>query len=362
MTAIADDDYAIIAGLNVYPGIFDLQGAENDACAFRDWVLSQQVPSRRVKTILSSAFHPPGRRPAIPPPASASALAAAILSARPEEQQLVREFHLLAFQSDDQARNTGNGPRLGRRLYVFFAGHGLVPDWEEQITALLAANATLVSPFHVAARFYQRWFIEHGVFDEVLLFMDCCSTADKDYPLSRPVLRRSKNPSAVNNHRWFYATASGLSLKTREKTTMRNGKPHGVFTATLLDALTGKAGLHVTNKVLEDYLHWNMRYYLESSDDADPQIAKEPFVQTGNGVFDIVVLPGTSAFPVEIHFSATDVGKLVEIVVVDRVIEQTVASSTPWRVSLTKKGLYSLRIGERMTVLDVTKGDLRVVL
>jgi hypothetical protein len=349
---MAADDYAIIAGLNFYPGICDLEGAENDARAFKSWVLSQQVPSQRVKTILSSAF----ARPGLMPPGHPRALPA-IMSARPDVQQLVKEFDLLVNLSDAQVHSTARGPRIGRRLYVFLAGHGFVPDWEEQITALLAANATRGVPAHVAARFYQRWFIETGVFDEVLLFMDCCSTAVMDYELSRPPLRRIKNPIAVNNHRWFYATASGVALKTREKTTLRDGKPHGVFTATLLDALTGKAGSRVTNKVLEQYLHVNMKDYLERGEQDDPQIAKEPFIQTGSGVFDIVILPGMGGFPVEIHFRAGDVGKSADIMIVDQVIESTVASSAPWRVSLAKKGLYSVRIGERLTVLDVTKGD-----
>jgi hypothetical protein len=351
VTSIASDDYAIIAGLNFYPGICHLLGAENDAQAFEHWVLSQHVPSSQVKTILSSTFHPPGLIAASHPSAPR-----AILQARPEVQQLVEEFHLLAMLSDSQAHDTGRGPRLGRRLYVFFAGHGFVPDWDEQITALLAANATAVVPAHVAARFYQRWFIEHGVFDEVLLFMDCCSTAGMDYPPTRPPLPRSKNPVAVNNSRWFYATASGIALKTREKTTLRGGKPHGVFTATLLDALSGRAGHRVTNKVLEQYLRDNMKDYLDSSDQDDPQIAKEPFILTGSGVFDIVELSGTGGFPVEIHFRTGDVGKSAEIVVVDQVIERTVASSEPWHVSLAR-GLYSVRIGERVTVLDVRRGD-----
>jgi hypothetical protein len=358
---MAADDYAIIAGVNFYPGIFHLEGAENDALAFEDWVLGQQVPRDRVKTILSSTLNPPAQ-PAVMLPGDLRAQAEAILGARPEEQQLVFEFRSLAYQSEIQARNTGLGPRLGRRLYVFFAGHGLVPNWEEQITTLLAANATVAAPVHVAGRLYQRWFIEHGVFDEVLLFMDCCSTADKDYPLTPAVLRRWKNPSSVNNHRWFYGTASGLALKTREKTTLRDGKPHGVFTATLLDALTGKAGLQVTNKVLEQYLRDNMKNYLDDDDKEDPQIAQEPFVQTGNGVFDIVVLPGTAGYPVEIHFQPADIGKPAEIVVVDRVLARTVAAADPWRVTLESKGLYSLKVGGRIAVLDVTKGDTRVIL
>jgi hypothetical protein len=359
---MAADDYAIIAGVNVYPGIFQLEGAENDALAFEKWVLEQGVPRDRVKTILSSKWNPPGDATAAQPPADTRTRAEVILATKPEEAELVFEFRSLAFQSAEQARNTGRGPRLGRRLYVFFAGHGLVPDWEEQITALLAANATYVSPVHVAGRLYQRWFIEHGVFDEALLFMDCCSTADKDYPLTPAVLPRSKNPVAVNNPRWFYATASGLALKTREKTTIREGVAHGVFTATLLDALTGKAGLRVTNKVLEQYLHDNMRHYLDDDDKDDPQVAQQPYVQTGGDAFDIVVLPGQEGFPVDIQFRASDIGKAAAIVVVDQVLFQTVVSAQPWHVTLPKKGLYSLKIGERVAALDVTRGDTRVEL
>ena len=36
---MATNDYAVVVGINHYPGLSDLKGAENDARAFQDWLV-----------------------------------------------------------------------------------------------------------------------------------------------------------------------------------------------------------------------------------------------------------------------------------------------------------------------------------
>jgi hypothetical protein len=213
---------------------------------------------------------------------------------------------------------------------------------------------------HVAGRLYQRWAIEQGVFDEVLLFMDCCSTAAKQYPLSYPTFFQAKNLAAVNNTRWFYATASPLALVTREKTTLVGGKAHGVFTATLLDALGGRAGPRVTNEVLGRYLRDNMQAFLDPDDLADDSIAKRPHVDTGPDPFDIVVLDRPAGFDLTIDFHGRALGTPAEIHFGAEIVATTVVSAEPWRVLVPERGMYVLKVGPARTVLEVTRGDLRV--
>ncbi|MFO0744196.1 MAG: hypothetical protein U1F43_00790 [Myxococcota bacterium] len=339
-----NDDYAIIAGLDRYPGISDLLGAENDARAFAAWVAAQGVPPERVKLIVSSQF-----------PRSDDPLAA-----RPEDREIVVEFRALLRESRARV-GQGRGPRVGRRLYIFFAGHGFVPDWEEQITALLTANASEDDPVHVAGRLYQRWAIEQGVFDEVLLFMDCCSTSGKQYPLTYPTFYQAKNLAAVNNTRWFYATASPLALKTREKTRLVDGRAQGVFTLTLLDALTGRAGARVTSDVLGRYLRDHMRDLLDEADLDDETIAKQPFVDAGADPFEVVALAAPAGLEVSIAFAPADAGQPVELRFGPQLVGQTTAGAAPWQLRVAEPGMYVLLVGGRPSVVDVTQAGPHVV-
>src|SRR3954452_13874285 len=103
---MAADDRAIVVGISRYPNLEDLGGPENDARAFIDWLVSNnggQVPSQQILTVLSSD----------------------ITAARPDEAAVDEKFD----QIIDLAR--ANGMRGGRRLYLFFAGHGFTPNIDE---------------------------------------------------------------------------------------------------------------------------------------------------------------------------------------------------------------------------------------
>ena len=67
--------------------------------------------------------------------------------------------------------------RLGRRLYIYMAGHGIAPG--ENQTALLMANANYDkrrygTGYHVIGEYVAGWVADAHYFDEILLFMDCC--------------------------------------------------------------------------------------------------------------------------------------------------------------------------------------------
>ena len=136
---MAQDDYAVVVGIAGYPKLGDLDGTENDAIAFSEWLVSADggdVPRQNVKLVLSSDY-PYNGRPT---------------EALPTTALVDQKFDELIEDG------LGQGGRLGRRLYMFFAGHGIAPDIDE--TALLMANAAVPvrTGHHIPARAYAKWF------------------------------------------------------------------------------------------------------------------------------------------------------------------------------------------------------------
>ncbi len=159
---MAQDDRAIVVGICSYPGFTDLYGPENDAVAIYNWLLSPaggDVPVENIELIITSQFNPPFMTPAEGKPTGVRI------------QEAFEKLQDLASANSDR----GNGLRVGRRLWIYLAGHGFGPDANEN--ALLAANATRIrsgSYYHVLGVYNADYVHFAGYFDEVLLFMDCC--------------------------------------------------------------------------------------------------------------------------------------------------------------------------------------------
>jgi len=110
---MAKDDWAIAVGVKSYfdPDLGGLEGPENDANEFHKWVVSRDggaVPRGQAQLILSSMYHPPFQ--------SAS-------DAMPTAEAVKAAFdHLRSIADENQKKE--NGRVVGRRLYLFFSGHG----------------------------------------------------------------------------------------------------------------------------------------------------------------------------------------------------------------------------------------------
>ena len=311
------DDWAIVVGIRYYPGLSHLGGPENDALAFHSWLVDPNggaVPHSNAALIQSSQFHSE-------PPAS-------VINARPTMREIENAFDFLAEISEHRSESD-NGPRIGRRLYLYFAGHGFSPRQDNAAMAatdpaLLTANATRKRPnYHIPSPSYANWFLKAGCFDEILLFMDCCRD---DYP---HVARNSIYPDVTHPNaksaRLMTAYATQWNGKSREKLlTTGDGKVHGIFTATLLTGLKGAASTQsgdITDESLGRYLIDNMKNYLTQNEQDDSQIPKTPEVyfhphQERRIVINRVpplAIPGPQVFPVRIHFDPGDIGKTVSV-------------------------------------------------
>ena len=248
---MAGDDKGIVVGITNYPGITTLKGPELDAEDFYDWLTSPQfgdVPGARVEKIVTSGF---------------------ATSPKPTEEvaQAFDNLHAEAFAS-------GMQKRLGRRLYVYAAGHGagltFRDDPDQSDAAFLVANATMVNAIHVMTKVRALYFLNAGIFDEIVVFMDCCRN---------PLFLNPNYPNYVNaidisklgkERRKFLAFATRWGLNAREK--QFNGVTRGIFTTALTTGLRGaaaKADGTITSKSLRDYLVNNMKNFMTEEERKD---------------------------------------------------------------------------------------------
>jgi hypothetical protein len=147
--------------------------------------------------------------------------------------------------------------RIGRRLYLYMAGHGyLAPG---NAVALLLADA---SPSNMGSSIsvteYANYFRDSGAFDEVVLFADCDQTHEPAMPDSRlPGLQFFPEGKTLRTTvSTFYAFATHPGQEAQEDIYDDPTSTHGLFTKALLEGLTEEGAPlgGVTSETLKTYL------------------------------------------------------------------------------------------------------------
>jgi hypothetical protein len=213
------EDWAVIAGINYYPAFTNLKGAVTDATEFERWTLRYgYVPREHVKLIQSPSQAP-----------------GTVYDAQPNIVQVSNEFLRLADEAQSKKLH-----RLGRRLYIFLSGHGIVatlastPDYRE--AALLMANASPNAlTQHIGARAHAEWFRALGIFDEVILFADCCRDLEDNVPPA--ILGLPKWSPLRPAARHFYAFPTMLASKSWEREFGNPATMRGIFSYVVVEAL-----------------------------------------------------------------------------------------------------------------------------
>lgn len=253
---MAQDDHAIVVGLTTYPGFTSLIGAENDAKAFEQWLLDPAkgaVPQGQIKRLLSSDTHPPA------PNAAADA--------HPWEDELNQ-----LFKAHVQA--AAKNQRVGRRLYIYAAGHGFSDPADMSSAALYAANAEDFFSPHLTATAYASFFRRAAVFDEVVLIMDCCRTNSLMQSTRVPPLPNIAPRAAAQNVATFTAFGASFGSPSREKQ-FPAGEARGIFTVALLEAFDKclpDAQGNVTGSAVKNYIHNNITSIADPVKIAPPEI------------------------------------------------------------------------------------------
>ncbi len=211
-----DKDFGVVVGISRYPTLGDLNGPVNDAINFYDWLVSPDkggVPEKNVEKVLSpdpDPTKPMTRRNAIP-----------------TRDQIISAFEKILEQEDKRGR-------VGRRLYMYLAGHGFAPEVDD--AALLVANASNRFLHSIPGRPYARWLHAAAKFDELVLLMDCCRDDYRNVPQQPPPWREEHSPDAANV-KYFYVFATQTYQKAREDIMPISAKVQGIFTTAFITGL-----------------------------------------------------------------------------------------------------------------------------
>ncbi|GAA4245193.1 caspase family protein [Dactylosporangium darangshiense] len=190
-----DAHYAVVVGINRYPGLSDLNGPVHDAAGFVEWLVDPSggaVPQENVRLVPAS-------------PDDDADLTTD--EARPDPRNINSALHQL---NTIVQRRTAAQPDVWprTRLYFFVAGHGLLPT--DGDAALLAANASSEEPgYNLDLRLYQQWYRRSGCFHELVLFADCCRNDFPGAPSSPPPFVQSSTVDREVRVAIGYATRFG---------------------------------------------------------------------------------------------------------------------------------------------------------
>lgn len=298
-------DHAIVIGINRYPYLQSLQGAVSDAHDFHSWVVDPNggsVPAGNATVIVSTDYQE---------------------DYRPMTGDIDQAFRQLV------SLPVNSNGYVGDRLYVYTSGHGIAPDADD--SALLTADAaTDCLGNHVAARAYSNTIRTNGLFEQVILFMDCCRDTADDFP-RRPAPFSIRSTGLKSES--YFGFATDWDSKARE--TQINGQTRGLFTTALMAGLRSGA---IDGDQLDNYVKSYIRT-LANGNNQDPK-----FFSSAKTNFHFSVSAPPFQVPIELVFSAGRFGTTMQIY--DSTFTpirgmSTVASSTPWNVQLPC-GLYGL--------------------
>jgi hypothetical protein len=339
------EDYGIVVGINNYPALTALRGPEADAIAFWRWLVSPaggMVALSKVTRILSSDYPAPD----LSNPATW----------QPALDAVKGGFWNLSDLAVKNSVKTGDA-RVGRRLWVFLAGHGITPVKTQSAdmdnSALLAATAA-VGRYgeHLTAYSWIQWFKDAAAFDEIVLFMDCC----RDLKNNVSPLPCTLDPIIGDRSRvrMLYAAATDLDSQSWEDEF--GGQYHGLFSYALMQTLQNEALLDSQGRLTATNLVEQLKKEVKTlRKDQTPRFLPDP-------PQDITLWSKTSGLKpnVEVTFNPAVSGQQVNLFQGDDLTNPKwvhTVNSNPWSLSLDPFKAYKLAMPGGSSKLFEVSGD-----
>lgn len=229
----------------------------------------------------------------------------------------------------------------GRRLYVYFSGHGLASDVFGADLCLVRwslkwRNAALSS------HEYMKFLTDTGYFEEIVFWLDCCRTSKVRAKGMRPNLGvATANGSGTSIFTGYATEYQNAAYEADEGLDPIPGEAHGFFTRALLKALRGdavspnKSGVTATE--LRDYLYLEVpRLAKIAGKTQNPKISNELHPTATFG------LATRSEQVTDISFSAMRSG-IIELIGPEQELKRDDASTGPWSISLNTGALHVLK-------------------
>ncbi len=246
-----DLHFAVLVGINRYPGVTDLRNPRRDATDVAAWLTSVTGGRVPVGNVVCITAHQNEERDFSDP-----------MRSRPRRDELdkaIVEIHqrLEDALADDASRWHES------RLYLYASGHGIAPAFG--VGALLFADCAPKAEYWASpAEFgdYRDYYEQSGRFREVIFFADCCR--------ERRVLATSMRPSFStptesygDTTDWLLAFAAEYGAQAFEPPAGEVDATRGFFTQALIDGLEGGAADPRTGEIRSDALG---RYVKRSMD------------------------------------------------------------------------------------------------
>lgn len=234
-----DNHFAVVVGITHYPGVGPLGGPVNDAEAFALWLLDPlhgNVPKYNIVSVTT------------PPGAESMTLDTAV----PTRQLIDDALWNVTTAARKKVAQLGPAARATSRLYIFVAGHGIMPGTGQ--AALLAARATRGRMENVELRSYQDWYQLDGTFAEVCIFADCCRSYE---PLVSPGGPTFDAPATAGGTVYSVIGYAAEPNKLAQEDSVPADQRRGYFSRALVDGLNGAARDdqgYVTSVSLSRYL------------------------------------------------------------------------------------------------------------
>lgn len=319
------DDYAIVIGIDHYPGegMRSLSAAEEDAGRFAAWLLHDAgggLSKDQVRLIRSRELDQPLTKH----------------DARPLKNDV--DNALIDF-------GVGSKKRVGRRLYFYFAGHGLSPSPDNVLMLMANASAYLFG-YNLGLREYRNYFLNAAPFQELVFILDCCREFTADATPASPPFTSRRDPGEAPNVKEFVVLAAAYGRKAYEPampTSLYSDEPlptsderRGLLTQALLEGLErAHTGSFVTTELLERYIT-----------DRVPELAHDVNLKQAPHIYgafsNLKFGKAQVALVSEITFRVWLPAGLGEVVVRDgrfEEIHRCIVSHVPWELELSP-GLY----------------------
>ncbi len=319
-------DWAIVVGIQSYPEMPVLEGPDNDALDFYNWLVDEKggaVPPKQAKLIVTPKDKIPFKNPE---------------KAVPTYVQIEKAAYQLVNLAGKKPLKDGH-KYIGRRLYMYYAGHGFAP--REEQTALIMANATKMrigAGYHWLGQRTAEWFFRAGYFDEIVLLMDCCRSILPVPELSWPWSDDTAHDFQERVKR-FYAFATGWSLEARGERD-KDGKVHGIFTMALLDGLRKYGNISNSDVVTTDSLSAYIRSRIAGLQPSDFRVDSFEIGKVSEFVGGLLVT---------IKIPPQAAGKNIEVITYVNgapcLVCSAVAVPPTWSIHL-QKGFYQVQVPE----------------
>ncbi len=303
------NDFAIVIGINHYKSLGILQGPIEDARDFQEWLLSPEggdLPGENCYLIESS-----------PDPV------------KPLQDDIDDKLALIYEKASAHSY---------RRLYFYFAGHGLGVGWNENALCLPKWSKILTNSA-LSSSEYLKLVNESGFFQEVFFFLDCCrnrKTAVRPLPptigIEQPADKPAKSFVA-------YGTEFNNAAYEAEHWDSTKSLVRGHFTRALMQALRGAASNKegsITTVSIKGFLKTKVEEIAKSHNQQQSVMFEDTF--TTESI--IIGAPLSTKFTnLILHF--VEQGNIVLEGPDLSVIKQGHSSTGPWTLAL-EKGLYTL--------------------